>query len=210
VDRVDAATNRVVASIPTTIGDSEGGVGVGETGVWLIADAQGSLLHIDPATNDVVAKVKTVPGSFVAAAGEDAVWVTSTENNLLSRVDPVSHKVVARVAVGPSPRFLAVGQGGVWALNQGDGSVSRVDPQTNRLVATIQVGVPGDGGDIAVGEGFVWVAAKNVPLTKIDPSTNKVAVQFVGKGGDAVRVGRGAIWLCSFFLQEAWHVGLDL
>jgi len=97
----------------------------------------------------------------------------------------------------------------VWTLNQGDGSVSRVDPQTNEVVATIQVGIPGAGSDISVGEGFVWVTAKNVPLTKIDPATNKVVVQFVGKGGDALRVGQGAIWLCSFFLEKAWHVSLD-
>src|SRR5204862_2357729 len=97
-----------------------------------------------------------------------------------------------------------------WALNQGDGSVSRVDPKTNQVVATIQAGIPGKGGDISVGEGFVWVTAQNVPLTKIDPATNKVVVQFVGDGGDALRVGQGAIWLCSFFLEEAWHVSLNL
>ena len=61
----------------------------------------------------------------------------------------------------------------------------------------------------SVGEGFVWVTAKNIPLTKIDPPTNKVVVQFVGAGGDALRVGLGRIWLCSFFLEEAWHVSLD-
>ena len=85
--------------------------------------------------------------------------------------------------------------------------MSRVDPLTNQLVATIEAEVPGPGGDIAFGEGFVWVTAladkpTGKPLTKIDPATNKVAVQFVGRGGDALRVGRGAIWMCSFFLEE--------
>jgi virginiamycin B lyase len=129
---------------------------------------------------------------------------------LLCRVDPATHKVTSRIPVGKAPRFLAVGEGAVWTLNQGEGSVSRVDPSTNQVVATIEVGKPGKGGDISVGEGFVWVTAIKVPLTKIDPATNKVVVQFVGDGGDALRVGQGAIWLCSFFLEEAWHVSLNL
>jgi virginiamycin B lyase len=210
IDRVDGITNQVVASIPTTIADSEGAIGVGESGVWMPADAQGTLVHIDAATNKIVGQAKTVPGSFAAATQAGAVWVTSTAVNLLSRIDPSNHEVVAQIPVGPKPRFLAVGEGAVWTLNQGDGSVSRVDPDTNQVVATIEAGIPGAGGDISVGEGFVWVAAKNIPLTKIDPATNKVVVQFVGRGGDALRVGGGAIWLCSFFLEEAWHVSLNI
>jgi virginiamycin B lyase len=210
VDRVDVATNRVVASIATTIADSEGAIAVGASGVWMPADTQGTVVHIDPATNKIIGTVRTVPGSVAAAVGEDTVWVTSPEQNVLCRIDPQSHKVTAKIPVGPKPRFLAVGEGAVWTLNQGEGSVSRVDPKANQVVATIQAGLPRRGGDISVGEGFVWVTGKNVPLTKIDPATNKVVVQFVGKGGDALRVGGGAIWLCSFFLEEAWHVSLDL
>jgi virginiamycin B lyase len=214
VDRIDILANKVIASIPTTVGDSEGGIAVDPSGVWLAADSQGTIVHIDPTNNSIVGSVKTVPGSFVVAAGEGAIWVTSTAANLLSRIDPHTHKVTAQREVRPGPHFLAVGEGAVWVLNQGDGSVARVDPATNKVISTIQADVPGIGGDIAVGEGFVWVTAKardpsGKPLTKIDPATNKVVVQFVGIGGDALRVGHGAIWMCSFFLQEAWHVGLN-
>jgi hypothetical protein len=50
----------------------------------------------------------------------------------------------------------------------------------------------------------------NIPLTQIDPVTNQVVVQYVGQGGDALRIGHGAIWMCSFFLQEVWRVPLPL
>jgi virginiamycin B lyase len=209
VDRVDVTTNQVVASIATKIADSEGGIAVGESGIWMPADAEGTVVHIDAATNQIVARVKTVPRAVAAATGEGSVWVTSSELNVLCCVDPASHKVTMQIPVGPRPRFLAVGEGAVWTLNQGDGSVSRINPKTNQVVATIETGIPGEGGDICTGEGFVWVTAKNVPLTKIDPATNKIIVQFLGTGGDALRVGGGAIWLCSFFLEEAWHVSLD-
>src|SRR5262249_50111925 len=189
------------------VGGREGG-SVGEGGaVWRRPAAGGTRLSVAPTSNRLAAGIQTAPGSFAPAAGAGAVWVTSTAGNLLCRVDPHSREVVARIDVGPSPRFLAVGEGAVWTLNQGDGTVSRVDPQTNRLVASIDVGIPPrPGGDIAVGEGFVWVAAKNIPVTKIDPATNKVVAQFVARGGDAVRVGHGAVWLCSFILQEVWRV----
>ena len=97
--------------------------------------------------------------------------------------------------MGKAPRFIAAGGGAVWTLNQGDGSVSRIDPKTNKVVATIEVGVPGGGGEIAVGEGSLWVTAFQFPLSRIDPATNTVAQQFFGEGGDAVRVGLGSVWL---------------
>ena len=103
---------------------------------------------------------------------------------------------MATIAVGPAPRFLAVGEGGVWTLNQGDGSVSRIDPKTNEVVATIEVGVPGPGGEIAAGEGSVWVTSFEFPISRIDPKTNTVVQQFAGPGGDSIRVGLGSVWLC--------------
>jgi hypothetical protein len=163
IDRVEVGSNRVVATIPTTIADSEGAIGVGEGGVWMLSDREGTLLHIDPLTNGIVSRTKTVAGAVAAAAGAGAVWVTSPEKDLLCRIDPRSHELVAQISVGPRPRFLAVGLGAEWTLNQGDGSVSRVDPRINQMVANIPAGIPGDGGDISIGEGFVWVTAKNAP-----------------------------------------------
>ncbi len=108
--------------------------------------------------------------------------------------------------VGKAPRFIAAGGGAVWVLNQGDGSVSRIDPATNKVVATIEVGVPGGGGDIAVGEGSVWMTAFEHLLSRIDPSTNMVAQQFVGKGGDAVRVALGSVWLSNYEAGTVWRI----
>jgi virginiamycin B lyase len=107
------------------------------------------------------------------------------------------------IKVGPKPRFFAVGEGTVWTLNQGDGSVSRVDPKTNRVVATIATGVPGTGGDIAVGEGSVWVTMDEVPLMRIDVATNKVVQQWLGPGGDSLRVGLGSVWFYFAFFGRS-------
>jgi YVTN family beta-propeller protein len=134
------------------------------------------------------------------------VWVTSTERSTVARVDPHTNLIVETIPVGSSPRFIATGVGAVWTLNQGDGSVSRIDPKTNKVAATIEVGVPGSGGDIAVGEGSVWVTAFEYPLSRIDPSTNTVVQQFYGKGGDAVRVGLGSVWLSNLEAGNVWRI----
>jgi len=120
-------------------------------------------------------------------------------------IDPDSTSTIA-IPVGPKPRFLAIGEGSVWTINQGDGTISRVDVKTNKVVATIEAGIPGGGGEIAVGEGSVWVTSFEYPITRIDPSTNKVAQQFYGPGGDAIRVGHGSVWLSNLREGNVWRL----
>jgi YVTN family beta-propeller protein len=204
--RMDIRTEKPIATIKTGIADTEGGIAVGAGSVWMPSDATGVLSRIDPSTNQVISKIQISPGSNTAAFGEGALWVTSTQNNLVTRVDPKSEKVVKTISVGPKPRFLAVGLGSVWVLNQGDGTVSRIDPKSNRVSATIAVEVPGEGGDIDTGEASVWVSAMGKPLSRIDPATNAVVKQFIGKGGDALRIGFGSVWLSNHEFHEVWRI----
>src|SRR5207237_4633662 len=100
----------------------------------------------------------------------------------------------------------ATGGGAIWTLNQGDGTVSRIDVRTKKLVTNIDAGLPGSGGEIAYGEGFVWVTVFEFPLTQIDPATNKVIKQWAGSGGAAVRVGHGSVWLSNLRQQNVWRI----
>jgi len=206
LSRVDLKTNKVTVTVPMGIADSEGGLAVSPDSVWMLSDKNGTLARIDPASNKVVAEIYVARGSYMAAFGEGAVWVTSTGRNLVSRVDPNTNLVTESIPVGKAPRFLAIGEGAVWTLNQGDGSVTRIDPKTNKVVATIEVGVPGEGGDIAAGEGSVWVTSFGFPISRIDPTSNKVVQQFVGKGGDALRVGLGSVWLSNYEAGTVWRI----
>ncbi len=206
IARIDVKSGAVTATIKSGIGNSEGSIVAGAGSIWMMTDARGTLARFDPATNAVVAEIYVAPGSFGLAFGEDAVWVTSTEHHTVTRIDPHTNLIVETIPVGKAPRFIAVGSGAVWALNQGDGSVSRIDPKTNKVVATIDVGVPGGGGDIAVGEGSVWVTAFDFPISRIDLATNTVAQQFYGKGGDAIRVGLGSVWLSNIEAGTVWRL----
>jgi virginiamycin B lyase len=204
--RIDLKTNAVTATIPMTIGDSEGGIATGAGSVWIMTDQKGTLARLDPDTNKIVAEIYVASGSYGLAFGEGALWVTSTDHDSVARVDPNTNLVVETIPVGKSPRFVAAGGGAVWVLNQGDGSVSRIDANTNKVAATIDVGVPGPGGEIAAGEGSVWVTSFEFPLSRIDPASNKVVQQFYGAGGDAVRVGLGFVWLSNLRAGNVWRI----
>lgn len=199
--RVSTKDNRVVATIPVSPAASEGGLTSSKEAVWMLTDSKGILSRIDPKTSRVEAEILTPPGCYDAAFGFGSVWVTCTEANLLLRVNPSNNKIEWRIPVANGPRFLAAGEGAVWTLNEVDGSVTRVDPKINRAVATIACGVP-RAGDIATGEGSVWVSSFEFPLTRIDPATNAVVTQWSGKGGDAVRVAFGSVWMS--YLREGF------
>ena len=204
--RVDAGTGKIQDDIPVGPADSEGGIAVGAGSVWMASDKKGLLARIDPGTNKIAAQITIPSGSYGLAFGDGAVWITSTEHNLLTRVDPQTNKVVGSIPVGRQPRFLTVGGGSVWTLNQADGTISRVDTQTNKLIANIQAGIPGTGGEIAFGEGAVWATVIEIPITRIDPATNAVVQQWMGTGGDSIRVGHGSVWLTDLFHGKVWRL----
>jgi virginiamycin B lyase len=203
--RVDETTNKVIAKIPTTIADSEGSITTSTDTVWLVTGTKDTLVRINPRAGKIVNSVKVAAGSVAVRYGIGALWVTSPEKNVVTRVDPVTKTVVATVPVGKRPRFLAVGDRDVWVINQGDGTVSRIDPNTNSVSATIDCGITGDGGDIAVGGGFVWVSAPTIPVTRISISNNAVTQQFVGDGGDSIGFGLGSVWLANGRAGNVWR-----
>ena len=203
--RLDPATAKPAATIAADPANSEGGITVGVGAVWLITKPS-RLVRIDPATNTIKATLDLPAGAANLAFGGNALWITSFEDAHLLRVDPAKMTVTATIPVGPKPRFLTIGDGSVWTLNQGDGTVSRVDMQSLTVRATIACGIPGEGGEIAFGEGFVWATLFGVPLTQIDPGTNTVVRQWKGPGGDGLRVGLGSLWLSNLAQGTVWRL----
>ncbi len=204
--RIDLATNQVVAKVPVGPANTEGGIAFGAGSAWMPSDPKGIVSRIDPATNKVIAEIKVAPDSFTAVFGYGLVWVSSTAKSVVTVIHPATNAVIAEIPVGPNPRFMAAGEGYVWTLNQGTGTVSKIDPRTMKVVATIEVGVPGPGGDIAAGEGALWVTQKTIPVSRIDPATNRVTAQFYGSGGDAMRIGHGYVWLSNGHEGKIWRI----
>jgi DNA-binding beta-propeller fold protein YncE len=206
VSRIDIATNAVVATIKATPAESEGGIAASDDSVWLVTDAAGKLSRIDPKTNSVSAQILIPPGSASVLYAEGAVWITTPAKNLLTRVDASTGQVTDSIPVGPGPRFQTYGANSIWTLNQGDGSISRVDIKTRKASAKIEVGIPGGGGEIAFGLGHVWATVFQIPISEIDPETNQVIRQWVGKGGDSIRVAHGSIFLTDLRQHNLWRI----
>jgi virginiamycin B lyase len=204
--RADVKTGAIQATVPAGPADSEGGITTGAGSVWLVTSASGELDRIDATTNSIVARIQLPKGSFNPIFAGNSVWVASNEGNALVRVDPATNKVIGSTPIGAKPRFLTAGEGSVWVLNQGDGTVSRVDATTGRLLATIPAGIPGTGGEIAYGGGSVWATVFGYPITRIDPTKNKVVRQWTGKGGDSIRYAHGSIWLTFLTGAKVWRL----
>jgi virginiamycin B lyase len=204
--RADLVTGKTQATIPISPADSEGGITVGAGSVWLMTKTSGTLSRIDPAFNTVVASISTPSGSFCPIFADGFVWITSTENNVLSKVDPSLNKVVAQIPVGKNPRFLAYGADSIWTLNQGDGTITRVNTKTNQRVADIAANLPGHGGEIAFGFGSVWATMPKKPLTRIDATTSKIISQWLGAGGDSIRIGFDSVWLTNYDDGKIWRL----
>ena len=196
--RIDAAKNAVTAVLPIAPAGPEGGIAASDDSIWLATDANGTLVRIDPSTNKVHQKISIPPGSYNPIFSDGIVWITGIEKNALTAVDANSGKVLESIPVGPKPRFLTAGAGSIWTLNQGDGTVSRVDEKSRKVLATIQVGIPGTGGDIGYGADSVWTTVFEVPLSRIDAETNRVVRQWIGKGGDSLRVGFDSLWITDY------------
>ena len=212
VHRVDLRSRRVVASIRTGLADPQGelSLAAGADSIWVPSDERGVLTRIDAATNEILAEIEVLPGSYCAAFGFDAVWITNSafggrgSTGSVQRVDPVTNQVTALIRTGPDPRFLAAGEGGVWTFNWADGSVTRIDPRDNSTVE-LPLGIHGGGGDITTGAGRVWLRGADTLLVTIDPATNQVdEVYGPPEGSGAVRVADDLVWVTAHDTKTIW------
>jgi virginiamycin B lyase len=215
ITQISPDTNRVVRVIKVPLAaDPEGSIGVGAGSLWVLTNNggtdSGTLTRLDARSGKVQANIPVQPQSHAALFAFDAVWVTSSVKNTVRRIDPGTNRVTDTIEVAAQPRFMASGDDAVWVFSQGDGSVSRIDSRKPRVAAHIALDVPGEGGDLAVGEGAVWVSAEGVPVSQVDPVRNELVSQFVGgKKDDTMRVGFGSIWVISELDGEIWRISAD-
>ncbi len=209
--RVDPKANKVDLRTPVKIDPAgEGSIAVDARSVWFVSNEDGhasTLIQASVTTGKTLRKIAVGKDSAVVKLGLGAVWVVSSGENKVYRVDPVNGKVTARIAVAAGPRFATVGAGSLWVLSQSDGSVTRINLRTNKVQATIAAHVPGAGGEICYGGGFIWVTMSGTPVTRIDPVRNKVIDQYVNyPKADAIRYGFGSVWVSDHGKGDLWRI----
>jgi streptogramin lyase len=114
------------------------------------------------------------------------------------------------IRVGDAPYNVAAGFGSVWVAISG--GLARLDPASGDVTARISLG--GRPWGVATGEGAVWVGNESDgTVTRVDPSTNKVAWQVTlteGSFGNAspvgVAAGDGSVWVADNASDKAWRL----
>jgi YVTN family beta-propeller protein len=181
-------------------------VAVGEDAAWVAGFNR--VARIDPATNQVVATIRTPQtGDYSeVAVGEGSVWVTAS--GLVYRIDPAENAVVATIEVGEYPQDIAVGGGWVWVTRAkaGPGDLVKIDPGTNR-VAGAPIALGYGPGPFVYHDGALWIVNTGLtvgelkepvdfdaPTTvRIDAATGEVT-PIGGPAGAPEAVGAGAVW----------------
>ena len=173
--------------------------------VWAASLVDHTLSGVDPATNQVVATIGSLPTVFRLDATDDAVWIagadgdpTAARNVTVIRIDPATNERVATLDVpvtGLDGLDVATTDDAVWVA--AGTSVTRIDPATDEITATIPLGsrpIYLDATDDAV-----WVTSldKGVDqLTRIDPATNQVVATIPGlTGAGDVVATNDAVWV---------------
>lgn len=212
VARVDPRTGKVSAwiDLPFDAIAEESSIAAGEGGVFVLSAYPERIARIDPARNRVTGTFKAPTTPAALRAGYGALWVTNPDPGRLLRVDPETGKVRARIPMPFGARFLALGEGAVWVMSSSDAVVTRVDPATNAVVSSISVGdYPVEGGDIAVGGGFVWARVSDTLVAQIDPVTNRVVARYgPSSGSGSVAADRDAVWISAHDVLRVWRVPL--
>jgi outer membrane protein assembly factor BamB len=113
-------------------------------------------------------------------------------------------RISARIDVPGHPFRIAAGRRYIWVLSRGPQgactrrpcTVFRIDPETNRVVGK-PTPFPGDGWDLAVGAGSVWVTQFDGRLLRIDARTGRIRARIAARPiyfGSTVAFGGGFVW----------------
>jgi len=196
--RIDAKTFKVTTTIAAGVSGVRGVIAATADSIWLLTDNKTTLSRIDPDQNLVVGDLRVFAGCRSLTFAETALWLACPNVNKVLRINPETNLVDNAIEVSGTPETIIAGAGSIWVLCRKDGKIDRIDPKTNKVSKTIELDVPGAEGDIAFGEGYLWVTQTGFPLARIDIKSEAVIQQFTGAGGGAVAVSTGAIWLSNF------------
>lgn len=196
--RVNPATNKVVATIPTPGTDEFSQLAIGAGSVWVsggnMPGYQLGVYRINPHDGKVMAFITLprygLPGPIAIAYG--SVWVAGGN---LYRINARTNRVV-----GPHFEFgtdigpIVPAAGALWVTStNGGGSVSRIDPRTGAS-ASLNPAVWSKITDIdASGAGSLWMSGTNV-VDRVDPATGRITAAISLPGVDSVYFWRNSAW----------------
>lgn len=173
VQRIDPATNRVVANV--NVGGQPYGLAAGPGSVWVGNFGLDSVARIDTATNAVVARITVgnQPIGLTYDPGDRSVWAVDFGDGAVTHIDTATNAILARAVVPGEHEDAAIGFGSVWIPSE-EGMLTRLDPATLAVTATIPVAADPDFAMVAAGSVWTTAYAGRV-ISRIDPAADAVA-----------------------------------
>jgi YVTN family beta-propeller protein len=164
--------------------------------------APNSVGFIDAASGRVTKSfaVSGVPSSLALANG--SLWVANSDDETVTRIDATSGRSIT-IPVGGHPTGLAANAGALWVWTL-EGSLVPIDPRFNSAGTPILLGAKvamSRGGEITMGDGFIWVAAPLTAVVRVDPTDPRHRRAIVPDDGL-----QGAI---AYHGRELWVAGAD-
>ena len=187
-----ASPPRVVAKVGTDNAPCGAAAGLGS--VWAAAYGSGRLMRIDPASNQVVQRIRVARGICPVVIAARSVWVASDKTDVVYRIDP-SRGVVARIRISHWPAHLAVGAGSVWVSSFDHGHVTQISTRTSR--ATRVYKFAGNPSGLAATPGALWVAFGRTgkTLARVELASRKITrVPISHPGAGFLAALGGSLW----------------
>jgi hypothetical protein len=179
IAKVDPATDSIKKRIAVDTSEADP-LAYGFGSLW-VANRDGQLLRVNPATGTTLATIKiqgSADWSPILAAGAGSVWVASGDRHAVIRIDPATNSVSATVTgISHTASLLTVGvgQGAVWAHANaaagGRGILYRINPAKAKIVGKAvtshTAGGQYGGTDIAFGARSIWTINGNESVSRI-------------------------------------------
>jgi serine/threonine protein kinase len=136
------------------------GTGTAE-GIWVANELGGSVMRIDPATDEVDDLIQ-VEGPTGVAADDSGVWVTSETLDRVHRFDAADFRALQTYqqedGILDGPTVIAVGPSGVWIGSDLESAIVLIVPNATTVERLALGGIA--GGLVVDGNGDVWVTVR--------------------------------------------------
>ena len=160
--------------------------------LWAL-DVGTGIVRLDPLSGAVLQTIPGISGFYIVVDGATA-WVTDVgtpSTGSTSRPERSSRPSTSRPAPRKWPSSMALSGSPATAVAVSSGSTS-LPTRSSRHLRRIP------SGNLASGEGAVWVWNHDQQLVRIDPASNTVVARIDGISGPlgaGVAVGGGSVWV---------------
>jgi serine/threonine-protein kinase len=181
--------------------------------------ATNSVARLDRESGEVAEVVAAGKTPTAVAAGSGSVWVVNEADGTVSQVDAGTGALRRTFRVNgsvPTDGYSNIAADGpvAWVVSTsgGRGGLTRLGDTEGPFPPQISLGIP-DPVAVAVGEGSVWVAGKDVGenvILEIDPRKMAVVGRVAVSRGDKIMdiaVGEGSVWFTDWGVEETlWRL----